>query len=92
MNGMAAADKIFRLLELPEAEENQAKFRGCYDYVRDHSFSYEPSARFSMALICLFKGSFTALVGESGWKIYRCLHPYGTQKAMRGQYFSALCL
>ena len=41
MNGMAASDKIFRLLDLPEAEERQEKVpKDCSIRMRGLRFSY----------------------------------------------------
>ena len=69
MNGMAASDKIFRLLDLPEGEG-----RGTAEVPADCSiecagmrFSYEPGREILHGVDMRFpKGGFTALVGESG--------------------------
>ena len=68
MNGMAASDKIFRLLDLPEAE---AKTRtvpaDCSIEMRGLRFAYEPEREILRGVdMDLPMGSFTALVGESG--------------------------
>ena len=67
MNGMAASDKIFRLLDLPEPNE---KPLSCPDgdlNCRDLRFSYEPDREILHGINLSFsKGSFTSLVGESG--------------------------
>ena len=67
MNGMAASDKIFRLLDLPEPDK---KPLSCPDGVlncRDLRFSYEPDREILHGINLSFsKGSFTSLVGESG--------------------------
>ena len=67
MNGMAASDKIFRLLDLPEPDK---KPLSCPDGVlncRDLRFSYEPDREILHGINLFFpKGSFTSLVGESG--------------------------
>ena len=68
MNGMAASDKIFRLLDLPEAEEKtQAVPADCSITLRNLRFSYEPDREILHGVDMVFpKGSFTAIVGESG--------------------------
>ncbi len=68
MNGMAASDKIFRLLDMPEPAQ-QTKH-----VPEDHtitcqglSFSYDKERQILHNLEMTFpKGSFTAIVGESG--------------------------
>ncbi|MGN0158705.1 MAG: ABC transporter ATP-binding protein/permease [Brotaphodocola sp.] len=69
MNGMAASDKIFRLLDLPEeplTEKNDCP----KDYTiscRNLHFSYEPEHEILHGINLDFPaGSFTAIVGESG--------------------------
>ena len=68
MNGMAASGKIFRLLDLPE--EDGAEKTDCPDgdiLCRELRFSYEPEREILHGLSLEFKkGSFTAIVGESG--------------------------
>lgn len=68
MNGMAAAERIFRLLDLPEApaaggqvpEEGGAA-------LRDAAFAYEADRPMLRGVTMEFPaGSFTAVVGESG--------------------------
>ena len=68
MNGMAAAERIFRLLDLPEAaaaggqvpEEGGAA-------LRDAAFAYEADRPVLRGVTMEFPaGSFTAVVGESG--------------------------
>lgn len=68
MNGMAAADKIFRLLELPETEEKPGEIPAdAMITCRAIHFSYEPEREILHGINLSFpKGSFTALVGESG--------------------------
>ena len=68
MNGMAAADKIFRLLGLPEAKEKSGEVPADATITcRAIHFSYEPEREILHGINLSFpKGSFTALVGESG--------------------------
>ena len=68
MNGMAASEKIFRLLDLPEGEK---KGKTCPDTFgircRDLSFSYEENRQVLRGVNLDFpQGGFTAIVGESG--------------------------
>ncbi|MBQ4522273.1 MAG: ABC transporter ATP-binding protein/permease [Lachnospiraceae bacterium] len=68
MNGMAASDKIFRLLDLPEEESRKEEVSA--DVSIDCSglrFSYEPEREILKGINMQFpKGSFTSVVGESG--------------------------
>lgn len=69
MNGMAACDKIFRLLDLPEEEKQEcAAFPQKYGIsCRNVHFSYTPEREVLSEVSADFpQGSFTALVGESG--------------------------
>lgn len=68
MNGMAASDKIFRLLDLPEAEEKTAQVPAdCSIICKDLRFSYDEDREILHGVDFEFpKGSFTAIVGESG--------------------------
>ena len=68
MNGMAASDKIFRLLDLPEAEQGtRAVPEDCSIRCEDLRFSYEADREVLAGVDLAFpKGSFTAIVGESG--------------------------
>ena len=69
MNGMAASDKIFRLLDLPEhKQEVSESFPLRHDIVCSGlRFSYEPDREILHGVDLQFhQGSFTALVGESG--------------------------
>ena len=69
MNGMAASDKIFRLLDLLETgQEAVVKFPQRHDIVCSGlRFSYEPDREILHGIDLQFpQGSFTALVGESG--------------------------
>ena len=69
MNGMAASDKIFRLLDLPEhKQEVSESFPLQHDVVCSGlRFSYEPDREILHGVDLRFpQGSFTALVGKSG--------------------------
>ncbi len=71
MNGMAASEKIFRLLDLPEREGDGAAGAGfpdsgdiCLEQVH---FAYEADREILHgADLVLRRGQFTAIVGESG--------------------------
>ncbi len=68
MNGMAASDKIFRLLDLPEGEAKAEVISEDTTIVCDKlSFAYEADREILLGVSMQFpKGSFTAIVGESG--------------------------
>ncbi|MGN0435647.1 MAG: ABC transporter ATP-binding protein/permease [Wujia sp.] len=68
MNGMAASDKIFRLLDLPEEEKTSKKLvEDCTIVCSNLSFSYEKEREILHGINMSFPvGSFTAIVGESG--------------------------
>ena len=68
MNGMAASDKIFRLLDLPEPEQKTAAVpEDCSIECKNLHFSYEADREILHGVDMTFpKGSFTAIVGESG--------------------------
>ena len=68
MNGMAASDKIFRLLDLPEPEQKtQIVPEDCSIECKNLRFSYEAHREILHGVDMTFsKGSFTAIVGESG--------------------------
>lgn len=68
MNGMAASDKIFRLLDLPEPEQKQREVPAdCTIACKNLHFAYEPGREILHGVDMHFpKGSFTALVGASG--------------------------
>ena len=69
MNGMAASDKIFALLDLPEENERPAVLSGASVSVEfsDLSFSYSAERKIlnRISLACKPK-SLTAIVGKSG--------------------------
>lgn len=68
MNGMAASDKIFRLLDLPEAEEKMEMVpEDCSLSCKNLHFSYEEDREILHGVDLVFPmGSFTSIVGESG--------------------------
>ncbi len=68
MNGMAASDKIFRLLDLPEmAEKYQSVPEDVTIVCKGLRFSYEEDREILHGVEMTFpQGSFTAIVGESG--------------------------
>ena len=69
MNGMAASDKIFTLLDLPEPEEKTQILNGTEMDIEftDVHFSYEEDREILKGINMEFPaGSFTSLVGTSG--------------------------
>ena len=68
MNGMAASDKIFHLLDLEESPEKYAMVpEECDIECSNLHFSYEADREILHGVNMSFsKGSFTAIVGESG--------------------------
>ena len=69
MNGMAASDKIFRILDLPEPEDGEKTLPdGPLDVVlQDVHFSYEADREILKGVdLHLSAGQFVSLVGESG--------------------------
>lgn len=68
MNGMAASDKIFRLLDLPENEEKTEKVPAdCTIRCENLHFSYAEDREILHGVTLTFPmGSFTSIVGESG--------------------------
>lgn len=69
LNGMAASDKIFRLLDLPEASAAPLYEIPADGVIECHGlrFGYEPEREILHGVdLRLEPGSFTALVGESG--------------------------
>ena len=69
MNGMAASDKIFKILDLPEPEAGAKTLpEGALDIsLKDVHFSYEADREILKGInLNLPAGSFVSLVGESG--------------------------
>lgn len=69
MNGMAASDKIFRLLDLPESKEGEKELQqGAFDIeLQDVHFSYDSKREILKGInLSIPVGSFISLVGESG--------------------------
>lgn len=69
MNGMAASDKIFKMLDLPEAQAGKSTLPdGALDItLQDVHFSYEEDREILKGIdLDLPAGSFVSLVGESG--------------------------
>lgn len=68
MNGMAASDKIFRLLDLPEEEaKTESVASDCTIRCEKVYFSYEEDREILHGVNMTFPmGSFTSIVGESG--------------------------
>ena len=69
MNGMAASDKIFRLIDLPESEQKSGEIspEKCGITIKDLRYSYEENREVLHGIdIDIPEHSFTAIVGESG--------------------------
>lgn len=69
MNGMAASDKIFKILDLPEPETGKEMLPdGSLDIsMKDVHFAYEEDRQILKGInLSLPAGSFISLVGESG--------------------------
>lgn len=68
MNGMAASDKIFRLLDLPEPDQGGAEVpEDCTVVCSDLHFSYDGDREILHGIDASFRtGGLTAVVGESG--------------------------
>ena len=69
MNGMAASDKIFKILDLPETRTGKEVLpKGKLDIIfNDVHFSYEEDREILKGIdMTLPQGSFISLVGESG--------------------------
>ena len=69
MNGMAASDKIFKILDLPEPQNGERILpEGSLDiFLKDVHFAYEEDREILKGInLELPAGSFVSLVGESG--------------------------
>lgn len=68
MNGMAASDKIFRILDIPEEAEKGASVpEDCTIAIKNLHFAYEADREIIHGVDMLFaKDKFTAIVGASG--------------------------
>ena len=67
MNGMAASDKIFRLLDLSEPAHGSVSCPAGDIVCRDLHFSYEPEREILHGVdLTIPQGRFASLVGESG--------------------------
>ncbi len=69
MNGMAASDKIFRLLDIEESEQKADECVPSDGTIQCQNicFAYEEDRQILQDVNMIFpKGSFTAIVGESG--------------------------
>ena len=68
MNGMAASEKIFRFLELPEVPKKAAKFPRNAEIVCENlRFSYEAGREILRGMdLRIPRGRFVAIAGESG--------------------------
>lgn len=68
MNGMAASDKLFALLDLPDAQTGSRPFPAdCTVACKDLRFGYEEGREILNGIqFSASPGSFVALVGESG--------------------------
>lgn len=69
MNGIAASDKIFRILDQPveRVDKKQWKHDAMHIQLRDVSFSYDDERSILHHIYMQLKpGQFTAIVGESG--------------------------
>lgn len=67
MNGMAASDKIFCLLDLPDPAQGGLPCPEGDIVCRDLHFSYEPEREILHGIdLTILRGKFVSLVGESG--------------------------
>lgn len=68
MNGMAASDKIFKLLDIPEQEQKSGEVpENCVIKATNLHFAYEADREILQGIDMIFpKGGFSAIVGESG--------------------------
>lgn len=101
MNGMAASDKIFALLDLPEPEEKSGKIAGekVDISLKSVNFSYDPEREILKGVSMEFPaGSFTSLVGTSGCGkstiagiLMGCNLGYQGNILINGQELSEIC-
>lgn len=67
MNGMAASEKIFRLLDLPEEADQSQTIKGTHIQLQDMSYSYDGQRQVvDRVNLDIPPRGFTAIVGESG--------------------------
>ncbi|MGN1405016.1 MAG: ABC transporter ATP-binding protein/permease [Erysipelotrichaceae bacterium] len=67
MNGMSAADKIFRLLDMEEKEKGKENIQGLDIEIKNLNFSYDSQRQILKNInINIPEKSFISLVGESG--------------------------
>jgi len=67
MNGMAASDRMFRLLDLPEQEEGKEVLQNGDITLRDLSYSYDGEKQALTGVnLTIKKGSLVSVVGKSG--------------------------
>ena len=87
MNGMAASDKIFRLLDLPEHKQKVSEsFPMRHDAVCSNlRFSYEAEGRFYTAWICSStRAALPPGWGKRMWEIHHRRHPHGAEQGYTG--------
>ena len=86
LNGMAASDKIFRLLDLPVPERNSLDCPHGDIVCENLTYSYEPEREILHGIDLRFPvGSFTTIVEESGCgKSTVASIPMGRNKAYSG--------
>ena len=66
MNGMAASEKIFKLLDSDEPENSKDCPKNCSIILKDILFSYDKKETFKNVDISIPKGSMISIVGKSG--------------------------
>ncbi|MDR1409896.1 MAG: ABC transporter ATP-binding protein/permease [Oscillospiraceae bacterium] len=66
MNGMAASDKMFKLLDAPEPEQKTGFISNTDIWLSDVCFSYEENREILHDVNMVFPKGLTAIVGESG--------------------------
>ena len=86
MNGMAASDKIFRLMDLQEGEKKRNPFpNDCTIACQNLHFAYEPEREVLKGVDLHFpRAALTAIVGESGCGSLRLLLFHGTEPGYTG--------